>query len=387
VAVPGLSAPTFFQRLQVVLEGWWTRLRERRRRRDGRRQCTAARPVSQPAPKRQAVALALQGGGAHGAFTWGVLDGLLAADRFDIRALSGTSAGAFNAVLLAHGLLHGQGDGARDSLARFWARIGASSDRPPKPFDGEQGWPARTAAHRPLAHIGLDLLSWFTSPYQFNPFDLHPLRTILAETVDFERLRRNRRIKLFIAATDVRRGRPRVFETAELTPDVVLASAALPALYRAVEIDGDHYWDGGYTTNPPILPLILGSNTEDILLVQIEPDEEGELPITGRQIKNRLQRLTFSRPLTQELATLTWLRASLAAETDSRLARRLQSLRLHRIEAFDALGPLDQASKLNTEQRFLDRLFDLGHRQADLWLRAHGDMIGSGGTYDPSSLA
>jgi NTE family protein len=239
-----------------------------------------------------AINLALQGGGAHGAFTWGVLDRLLEDGRFAPEGISGTSAGALNAVVLASGWLEGGGEGASTALGRFWRKI------------------ADLAGLRPLRAAGMsqvaaDFAASLLSPYYLNPFDLNPLRSIVEELVDFERLRAARAPQLFIAATNLRTGRGRIFRNGDLSSKAVLASACLPQLYQAVEIDGEAYWDGAFASNPPLLPLVQCCRARDLVLVQINPIEIDTVPRTAFEIRNRVGEIVFGRPLVEELTRLS----------------------------------------------------------------------------------
>ena len=318
------------------------------------------------------VNLALQGGGAHGAFTWGVLDRLLEDGGWRIDAVSGASAGAFNAVVLAHGWLDGGPDGARAALKDFWDRLGAKGAFSPLGASlldqMATGWNLDHIG----SHVGFDLFTRLLSPYQFNPLDMNPLRDLLAGTVDFERLRRNRRIRLFIAATEVESGRSRIFETRELTADAVLASATLPWLHHAVEIEGRHYWDGGFTANPPMLPLIRGSRARDLILVRLDSGEEDELPVSARKIHARVNRITMTAPLNRELDTIAELGRLVrdGEMTGGALTARIKALRLHVIEGHKALRPFGQSSKMNAQRPFLRQLFRLGREEAERWLEA-----------------
>ncbi len=338
----------------------------------GRKRAKSGKPVS----------LALQGGGAHGAFTWGVLDRLLEDAGLRIEALSGASAGALNAVIAANGLINGGPETAREDLTQFWRRVSAQAIFTPyratfvdRIFNG---WNLDGTGQ----HFGLDMATRLMSPYQFNPFDHNPLRTLLEQSVDFERLQRNRRIKLFIAATEVRTGQARIFRTAEITADSVLASAALPAIHHAVEIDGLHYWDGGYSANPPLIPLIEHGSTDDIMLIQIDPAEEQDLPVTATEIRNRMARLTFSAPLNRELETIQWM-ARLARRTvASPLAKRFLTARLHRIDAGDALASLGQVSKLNPEWGLLQHAHDVGRERTESWLADNAAHVGKRASFE-----
>jgi NTE family protein len=244
--------------------------------------------------------LALQGGGSHGAFTWGVLDRLLEEPWLRIAGISGTSAGAMNAAVLADGWVDGGAEGARAALEKFWQRVSRAAAFSPlqrSPLDRLLGrWTLDTSP----AYVFMDLMSRVLSPYALNPLDLNPLRRILAESIDFSRLATSP-IKLFITATSVRTGRGRIFRNAEITAEVLLASACLPTMFRAIEIDGEPYWDGGFTGNPTITPLVRETDAHDSILVQINPRERSETPRTAADILNRLNEISFNSPLMKEL--------------------------------------------------------------------------------------
>jgi NTE family protein len=241
------------------------------------------------------VDLALQGGGSHGAFTWGVLDRLLEEPWLHIEAISGTSAGAMNAAVLADGWLEGGAEGARNALDRYWQRVSHAAAFSPlqrSPLDRLLGrWTLDTSP----AYVAMDLASRLLSPYDINPAGFNPLRRILAESIDFDRLSRSP-IRLFITATSVRTGRGRIFRNGEITPDVLLASACLPTMFAAIEIDGEPYWDGGYAGNPTITPLVRESDAHDTILVQINPPERKEIPRTATEILNRLNEISSTHP-------------------------------------------------------------------------------------------
>jgi len=239
------------------------------------------------------IDLALQGGGSHGAFTWGVLDRLLEEPWLRIAGISGTSAGAMNAAVLADGWAQGEADGARAALERFWRQVSRATAFSPlqrSPIDRLMGrWTLDTSP----GYVFMDLISRVLSPYALNPLDFNPLRRILSENVDCERLTESP-IKSFITATSVRTGRGRIFRNAEITADVLLASACLPTMFRAVEIDGEPYWDGGFTGNPTITPLIRETDAHDSILVQINPRERSDTPRTAPDILNRLNEISFN---------------------------------------------------------------------------------------------
>jgi NTE family protein len=303
------------------------------------------------------INLALQGGGAHGAFTWGVLDRLLKDGRLAPEGISGTSAGALNAVVLASGWLEGGSDGARAALGRLWQKI------------------ADLARLRPLRASGLsqmaaDFAASMLSPYYLNPFDLNPLRAIVEELVDFERLRAECSLQLFIAATNLRTGRGRLFGNADLSSKTVLASACLPQLHHAVEIDGEAYWDGGFASNPPLVPLVLGCRARDLVLVQINPVETSRLPRTASEIRNRVGEIVFGRPLIEELAHLAEAtrRARAPLAWLSPASRRLARHRLHRIDGSPLLAELEPSTKIDPSWSVVEKLCRLGRDVADQWL-------------------
>lgn len=326
------------------------------------------------------LGLALQGGGAHGAFTWGVLDRLLESGLFRIDAISGASAGALNAVVAANGLLAKGPDTAREDLERFWRNIGAKAAFTPyNPSILDKmvnGWNQDGSGRQ----LGLDIATRLVSPYQFNPLGHNPLRELLGESIDFELIRRNRRLKLYIAATDISTGRARIFRTGQLSPDVLDASTALPSIHHAVEIDGVHYWDGGFSANPPLIPLVEQAGCRDILLVQIEPPRDESLPVTPTEIRGRLARLTLMAPLNRELEALRWIE-KMAAQGAGENAVSLPYPRMHRIDSGDALSPLGQFSKLNPEWALLQHLRDIGRQKADAWLSRKAAHVGERSTF------
>jgi NTE family protein len=326
------------------------------------------------------IALALQGGGAHGAFTWGVLDKLLEDGRLDIKAISGTSAGAMNAAVLAQGFAEGGPDKARETLETFWrsvSRLGAASPIRRSFIDMLTGnWSMDQSA----AYNWFDLASRVVSPYDANPLDINPLLDLLEQTIDFDQVHCCQHIKLFVSATNVRTGKIKVFEGHELTPAMVMASACLPRLFKAVEIDGEHYWDGGFMGNPPIFPIFYKSDLADIVLVQINPIERAELPRSARDIDNRLNEITFNSSLLRELRAISFVGRLI--EDGKLTGDEYTHARMHHIEASDELGPLSASSKLNTEWPFLLHLRDIGRETAAAWLDAHAASIGVSSTLD-----
>jgi NTE family protein len=324
------------------------------------------------------IDLALQGGGSHGAFTWGVLDRLLEEPRLRIAGISGTSAGAMNAAVLADGWTEGGADGARAALDKYWqhvSRAAAFSPLQRSPLDRLMG---RWTLDASPAYIAMDLMSRVLSPYDLNPLGLNPLRKILAESIDFDRLGRSP-IKLFITATSVRTGRGRIFRNGEITPDVLLASACLPTMFRAIEIDGELYWDGGFAGNPTITPLVRESDAHDTILVQINPTERPEPPRSAADILNRLNEISFNSPLTKELRMIALLRQ--VADPGTGEGARWANMRTHRIKT-EMLAQLGASSKLNAEWDFLSMLCVEGRRAASEFLDAHADDLGKRSTAD-----
>ena len=318
------------------------------------------------------VDLALQGGGAHGAFTWGVLDRLLEEPGLRIEGMSGTSAGAMNAAVLADGHAAGGPQGARTALEDFWRRVSRGALFSPfqrSPLDVLMGrWTMDTSP----VFLAFDLAARMFSPYDLNPLGANPLRGILAECVDFARVAQSP-IRLFVTATNVRTGRGRVFRNAELTPDVLLASACLPTLFQAIEIDGEAYWDGGYAGNPTITPLVRECASSDTLLVQINPIERPGTPRSAREILNRLNEVSFNATLLKELRMIAVLRQ--VANPGDCEGARWAGMRIHRI-ASAAMTDLGYSSKLNAEWGFLCMLRDEGRRSADAFLNAHREDLG-----------
>jgi NTE family protein len=328
------------------------------------------------------VDLALQGGGAHGAYTWGVLDRLLEEPWLEIDGISGTSAGAMNAAVLADGYAKGGPAGARKALETFWRRVSEAARFSPfkrGPLDVFLGrW---TLDSSPF-YVAMDLVSRLVSPYQLNPKGNNPLREILADLVDFERLERSP-IKLFITATNVRTGRGHVFKNGAITPDVLLASACLPTMFQAIEIDGEPYWDGGYSGNPTITPLIRECKSQDTILVQINPVERTEPARTASEILNRLNEVSFNAVLLKELRMMALLR-QVADPGDSEGAQ-WAGMRIHRI-ASTMLTELGASSKLNAEWEFFTLLHDEGRKSAQQFLEAHAMDLGSRSTLDIDAL-
>ncbi|MGC1577092.1 MAG: patatin-like phospholipase family protein [Beijerinckiaceae bacterium] len=328
------------------------------------------------------VDLALQGGGSHGAFTWGVLDRLLEEPRLKVEAISGTSAGAMNAAVLVSGFMQGGAEGARTALEAYWRLVADAARFSPlqrSPIDRLMNrWTLDTSP----GYLTMDLMSRVVSPYSLNPLGVNPISDILRQSIDFAHLG-EATIKLFITATNVHTGRGRVFRNKEITPDVLLASACLPTMFQAIEIDGEPYWDGGFAGNPTITPLVRESDAHDTILVQINPRVRRDTPRTASEILNRLNEISFNAPLMKELRMIALLRQ--AADPGSGEGARWAGMRTHRIMT-DRLAEFGASSKLNAEWDFLTLLKEEGRRCADAFLATHGEDIGKRSTTDLDTL-
>jgi NTE family protein len=332
------------------------------------------------ATKPKTIELALQGGGAHGAVTWGVLERLLEEPELHIEGISGTSAGAMNAVVLADGLEAGGPDMARTRLEQFWRAVSEAAKGSPIQRDIWARISGNWSLESSPSYLFFEHLSRLFSPYQLNPLNLNPLRDLVARLVDFDCVNRCASLKVFVTATNVRSGRPRIFRQPELTVDAVMASAALPFMFHAVEIDGEAYWDGGYTGNPALFPLVDDCGARDLVLVQINPFSRPEVPRSARDIINRLNEITFNTSLLKELRAIMLLRDLIEAEGLER--ERYRDMRLHRIHGDEDLVDLKASSKLNAEWPYLCHLRELGRRRADRWLREHWANLGERSTFD-----
>ncbi len=337
-----------------------------------------AKPASRGQTRR--INLALQGGGAHGAFTWGVLDRLLSESRIEIEGVSGTSAGAMNAVVLAAGLVEGGKLGARARLDDFWRDV-SRMDRYSPVQRGFWHWFVGEYSMDNSPGIAfVETLSRTFSPYQVNPLNFNPLKPIINGLVDFDALRATRKVKLFISATNVRTGRARIFENPEMSADVLMASSCLPHLFQAVEIGGEHYWDGGFMGNPAIYPLIYGADCCDVVLVQINPLVRQKLPRSARDIQNRINEISFNSSLMHEMRAIEFVtRLIRAGELDP---GEYKEMFIHMIEAEDALEKFGASSKLNADWDFLNALKKIGQQTADRWLEQNIDSIGKTSTVD-----
>ncbi|NNF76733.1 MAG: patatin-like phospholipase family protein, partial [Rhizobiales bacterium] len=300
--------------------------------------------------------------------------------RVEVEAISGTSAGAINSVVLVDGFMRGGRDGAREALHAFWeqiAKIGAFSPIQRSPLDIWQG--NFSLDHNP-AYLFFDMLTRMASPYDLNPANINPMRDLLDTQVDFDRVRCCTDMNIFISATNVHTGRVKVFTGDEISTDAVLASSCLPLLFQAVEIDGVPYWDGGYMGNPVLFPFFYHSRSDDILLVQINPMERAETPNTAREILNRLNEITFNASLNKELRAIEFV--SRLIETENLDVERYKRVRMHMIEADEELSKLSSSSKLNAEWAFLVHLRDIGRLAASDWLARNYEALGVRSTFD-----
>jgi NTE family protein len=354
---------------------------EPRNQRPGRPKTAGALERPPNAPTRR-IAVALQGGGSHGAFTWGVLDRLLREPGFEIVGISGTSAGAMNAGILADGLRRGGAAQARTALSQYWEDVGrlpGFASLAPAPVVGAQrSW---HLDHNPL-FLCHDMLRRIWSPYQTNPVNYNPLRQLL-ERIDFDGLRDDANAaRVFICATNVRTGLRRVFGNTELSLDVLLASACLPQVYQAVQIDGEHYWDGGYTGNPALAPLYLRTTATDVIVVGINPIVRTGLPRTARAIIDRVDEISFNSTFMLELAAIAFVEDLIRS---SAAQAPFKPLFVHGI-GDEALGSFGSSSKMNNEPGFLRHLHQVGERAADRWLDENRGAVASRSTLDLSGL-
>jgi NTE family protein len=332
------------------------------------------------AAPRKRINVALQGGGSHGAYTWGVLDALLEDERIEIRAISGASAGAMNAVVFADGLATDGRAGARQRLHDFWLSVSEEQVLSPaqrKWFDAFFGGFSFSASP---AFQWFDALTSYASPYDFNPFNINPLRDHLVKMVDFELLRSTDRLKLFIAATNVHTGKGAIFRRNILTADHVMASACLPRLFQAVEIDGVPYWDGGYAGNPPLWPLFYETDCNDTIIVQINPIERDTTPRSPREIIDRVSEISFNSALLGELRAVNFVTKLL--DQGALDPKRYKRVNLHRIGGDGKLETFGAATKIDTTWTFLRMLRDLGRESAKQWIERNFAAIGEHSTLD-----
>jgi NTE family protein len=327
------------------------------------------------------INLALQGGGAHGAFTWGVLDRLLEEERIAFEGISAASAGAINAAVLACGLAEGGRQGAKRALGRLWRRIAhLGSLTPLQPSLADQLSRSHSLDLSP-AFMLFDLATRLFSPYQLNPLNYNPLRQVLIETVDFESLRSAHcPVKLFLSATNVRTGKIKVFRNDEIGPDAVLASACLPLMFQAVEIGGEHYWDGGYMGNPPIFPLIYDCDSRDVVIVHINPLHQTKLPTTASEIMNRINEISFNSSLMREMRAIAFVTKLI--DDGKIFDNSMKRMLIHGIEAAEVMAELGALNKLNVDWDNLAHLMKVGRERAEFWLQKNFGRLGQESTVD-----
>ena len=327
------------------------------------------------------VGIALQGGGAHGAFTWGVLDKLLEEDRIIADAMCGTSAGAVNAVTCAYGLHIGGPKKAKELLETLWRKVAQSGGFFFKAgaFDKLYG---NGDMYNSPGYLLFNNITQFLSPYNFNPFNYNPLRDILTDLIDFKELQMYNKKKLFICATNVKTNRAKIFSNKEITVDAVLASACLPFLFQAVEIEGEYYWDGGYMGNPPIFPLITNTHLHDIVLIKINSVNINSVPTTARDIADRVNEISFNSSLINEMKLIHYRNELIRngiLKTDDKVNREIF---VHTISGYDALSQLSYSSKMNTSWEFLLSLKEKGRQTATKWLESDYKQVGIKSTFD-----
>lgn len=346
-----------------------------------------AEPTQRPRTSRRnesevkKINLALQGGGAHGAFAWGVLDRLLEDERIEIEGISATSAGAMNATVLTYGYAAGGRAGARKALEGFWRRVAHIAAM--SPFQAT--WLDRLMGNKSLenspAFLWLEMMTRMASPYQLNPINYNPLREALEQSVDFDTMRREPLpIRLYLSATNVRSGKVKIFCGNDVTADAVMASGCLPFLFQAVEIDGEHYWDGGYMGNPAIYPLIYNCGSRDVLVVHINPLHRDQVPMTASEIMNRINEISFNSSLMREMRAISFVTRLI--DEGKVQANGMKRMLIHSISAEEVMSRLGVLSKLNADWAFLAELKDFGRAHADAWLKRNYESLGRESTID-----
>lgn len=335
-------------------------------------------------PPRKLINLALQGGGAHGAFTWGVLDALLEDDRIDFEAITATSAGAVNGAVLIYGLEKGGPEKARELLEDLWRGISGASSMLPfnatKLLDTQLNNLHNLGVQFSAPALAVDFITRVFSPAEFNPFDLNPLRDLLDALVKFDVVRKNKKIKFFVNATNVKTGKARIFKTKEMTRDMILASACLPFLFKTIYIEGEPYWDGGYTGNPALYPLFYECTSDDLMLISINPLDIEVVPTHASDILDRVNEVSFNSSLMHEMRAIAFVKKLLHQGKLS--PKHYKDVRVHMIEATDVMVPLGRSSKLNTDWGFISDMRDFGAETAKNWLKKNYTWIGTRSTTD-----
>lgn len=339
--------------------------------------------MSNKSTAKKTINLALQGGGTHGAYAWGALDMLLEDGRVDVEGISATSAGSVNACAYAYGMHSGGPEKAREILHDVWHSVSKQ---------GEFFSPVRRTfldqvlfpdSDNSLSYMAFDAVSRSLSPEQFNPMDINPLRDILAETIDFEALQNCGAVKLFISATHVATGKAKIFKTDKITLDVVMASAALPDVFKAVRIDGEDYWDGGYVGNPSLYPLFYNTDARDIMIVHINPLNRKKTPETSAEIANRINEISFNSSLIEEIRAVAFVKKLLdRGMLKKEFEDEFKNILLHSIRADGSLCDLSIASKFDSSWDFLTMLRDRGRDSMRDWLAENFDKIGKKTTID-----
>jgi NTE family protein len=333
------------------------------------------------------INLALQGGGSHGAFTWGVLERFLDDERIEFEGISGTSSGAINAATLAYGLATGGREGAKAALRKLWERVANEfSDIFSGPFYMSMLNLFNDAEH-PALDAYLSLTKTF-SPYHLNPMDMNPLRDLVAESIDFKYLQKDCPVKLFIAATHVRTGKLKIFENQELSIDALMASACLPSIHRAVEIDGESYWDGGFAGNPPVFPLIFNCKHKDIVIVLIHPLEITEMPVTADEIQQRTSDLSFNTAFLREMRAIAFSKKMIDKDwmPSGKLEGRMNEINIHIIQDQALSSQYNSRSRYNTLPSFIKLFHREGYAAADVWLEENFGRLGKKSSVDLAAM-
>lgn len=329
--------------------------------------------------EKKKIALALQGGGSHGAFTWGILERLIEEDIFDIRGMCGTSAGAMNAAVATYGMHVNGNKGAIDLLEKFWKRVSASSQFSPMQPNWLEGSLYPGGLDYSPGYQMFNLVTSVFSPYDLNPLDVNPFKEVLLDLIDFDELKKSDR-ELFVCATNVKKCKPKVFGLSEMSVDALLASACLPQVFKAVEIDGESYWDGGYMGNPPIYPLIDGTDSNDILILKVNTVEIDEVPKTTKEINDRINEISFNNSLMAEMRMVYFKEKIFNLGYD--LRGRLRRIHFHRISADNVLHDLTLSSKYNITWDFLNHLRERGRASAEEWIENHAQDVESKSSFD-----